>query len=1071
MKLQCISLTHPPNPIIMKKICSFLLFTFCFFQTINAQEDFETHTCTSGICGTGLPGATIPFPNIDDNLCLPNWSVSHGTPAISTVGQINGNNALALEFWNFEIFPDFESEGAYMHLTTNIEQGKCYAISFLTRLNPFDETTLPALTLEVELANGLMHQTDNCNGLPPTVSNSQSVLSLSTDNMIGEFGQIFTHTNIVTADNNYSQLWFYIQPGSPLLTDINGGTLYIDDVIIYEVDCNFPCACPDGLKLGLDGATIPISNYSASAINQTTCIAIAGTLEIDANFSLNGKDFIMQPGAEIRIKNGFNLDLFNCNIKGCLQMWKSITIEDGGSLRMVGTTVEDAQYAVQALDGSSIGIANNKFYDNYIGLFIDGTNTSGTNGQVTLLGASANINSNEFYHINGLIPAYDNQSPLPEERTHAGIFLKNVDNIDIGSTINPFTPNTFFHIKNGILMDHATAEIHNNNIAELGGTEIADFPYDICGYGIYLNNDSEAFIANNDINIFFIGIRADGSDLTVTNNNDISTTIRCIQVTDPLQKNIEISHNQLASENRAILVENADPAEWINIEDNDITMSELGHYTIGSIELTNCNSDEPEAGNYRVLNNDIAVNALNSGIEVFNSSGWLVQGNTIVSGIPNYFTTGIRLFGSSKCQVRQNTMTGVGVQDGCQNSISTLTSRAILVENTGGSLYCCNIMDETTLGMSFKGACGKSNIRRNQFYTHQHGIHYTQGTITNTQLYHGNKWHENCCDLDAFHAGGSTEALLCAHEDYYIHAPFDHAPSSLFTIAPGATEVFCGEQEDCGIPVFGFGPGPVDKMIANGDLPDSFKGTALTWMEQYRLFAHFFENPQLLDTDPVFPAFYHKHEQGEIGQLYHFSNELRRTLSVLPQDKISSKRSLEQLISQNQSIPTTSTWGEKQKHYNDLYVKYWLQDRSLSNRQLQEIESLAMGCPKIDGKVVYQARSLHQVVTQAFKDWEAEEDCEVKSFLEQRQITSIQTSNHLNVYPNPANDHLLLDYSNLEGEILKGRIIDLNGRTIRIFNAASNKPEISVADLPSGLYFLQLETSETYYSTKFSILR
>ena len=1050
----------------------FLLLFSSFLATIvQAQvfEDFETHSCAVDFsCSSAPPGLGFFYPGLDGNQCLNNWAVSHGTPSINENGLIEGNNSLLLAYWNNESFPNFRSEGAFMG--ANIDSGKCYEISFKTRFLGLNEETLPPPTLEVEFANGLTHQTNNCLGLPPNISSSQNIFSINIDDLDGDFGQIFTYSDVITADDNYSQLWFYLDPGNSYI-QINGGSLFIDDVVINEVDCNFPCTCFDGIKLGSDGAVTPISNYSSSTIQGAQCMAIAGTLEIDVSYTLNGKEFIMQPGAEIRIKNGFNLDIFNGTMEGCIQMWKGIVVEDGGALRMVNTDVRDAQYSILALDGSSIGVANNQFDDNFIGLMIDGTNPSENNGAVTILGAgAATINSNQFYHVNGLLPAYDNQFPSPKERTQAGIFLKNVDNIPIGNALNPFTPNTFFKTKNGILLDHSTATIHQNKFTDLGGTEANGFPFDHLGVGIYLDNGSDAFIANNDFNTFFMGVIAEASSLTADKNN-IAVNTRCIYVIDPIMENIAITENQLAADFRAILIENANPAEDIHIEANVLDMDGAGSNSIGCIELVNCNPTVPENGGYTIIDNYIQNNAFNSGIEIFSSSGVLIQGNTIDANIPTYFTTGIRLVGSSQCRVRQNTITGIGIQDNCNNSINTLTSRAILVDNTGASLYCCNIMDETTLGISFDGACGKSNIRRNQFYTHQHGLYYAAGTQSSIQQYPGNKWHENNCNLDALHAGGTTEAALAAHTVYAPHAPFDHSPANLFTIDPTLIEVNCGESEDCGIPTWEFGPDPNDQLVATGQVPHSFNGTAIPWMEQRRLYEALALDPIKIEQSTEIANFFRTHNNGEIGWLYKVENDLRQLLAKSQNNSISISEGLQKILAENSNLQTTTDWGLKQKKFNTIYLQYWIQNRTLSKGQQKDLETMALACPKIDGKVVYQARSLHQVVTQAFKDWEAEEDCEVKSFLEKRQITSIQTSNHINVYPNPANDHLLLDYSNLEGEILKGRIINLNGRTIHIFNAASNKPEISVADLPSGLYFLQLETSETYYSTKFSILR
>ncbi|MCB0551693.1 MAG: T9SS type A sorting domain-containing protein, partial [Phaeodactylibacter sp.] len=88
---------------------------------------------------------------------------------------------------------------------------------------------------------------------------------------------------------------------------------------------------------------------------------------------------------------------------------------------------------------------------------------------------------------------------------------------------------------------------------------------------------------------------------------------------------------------------------------------------------------------------------------------------------------------------------------------------------------------------------------------------------------------------------------------------------------------------------------------------------------------------------------------------------------------------------------------------------------------------------------------------------------------------SLKPISAIQVYPNPANDRLMLSFnSTFEGQ---GRIqvINLEGRPVltkeRAINPGENKITLEELSLPDGMYFLQLFTGDTAQSARFIILR
>ncbi len=83
---------------------------------------------------------------------------------------------------------------------------------------------------------------------------------------------------------------------------------------------------------------------------------------------------------------------------------------------------------------------------------------------------------------------------------------------------------------------------------------------------------------------------------------------------------------------------------------------------------------------------------------------------------------------------------------------------------------------------------------------------------------------------------------------------------------------------------------------------------------------------------------------------------------------------------------------------------------------------------------------------------------------------------NLFVYPNPASDLLTLDFNNLIGmENLNYKLYNFSGQELLSENleqeATVTEKKISVTDLPTGIYFLNLRTSGEIISTKKIVIK
>lgn len=81
-------------------------------------------------------------------------------------------------------------------------------------------------------------------------------------------------------------------------------------------------------------------------------------------------------------------------------------------------------------------------------------------------------------------------------------------------------------------------------------------------------------------------------------------------------------------------------------------------------------------------------------------------------------------------------------------------------------------------------------------------------------------------------------------------------------------------------------------------------------------------------------------------------------------------------------------------------------------------------------------------------------------------MTDNTDSININVFPNPVSQHLFLK-PGLPANISQGKIIDMNGRVIRVIPGSLISNSIDVSFLQTGIYFLQIDSQERRVVLKF----
>jgi hypothetical protein len=87
--------------------------------------------------------------------------------------------------------------------------------------------------------------------------------------------------------------------------------------------------------------------------------------------------------------------------------------------------------------------------------------------------------------------------------------------------------------------------------------------------------------------------------------------------------------------------------------------------------------------------------------------------------------------------------------------------------------------------------------------------------------------------------------------------------------------------------------------------------------------------------------------------------------------------------------------------------------------------------------------------------------------------TDLESTFRFNIFPNPAQDQLTVNYYLNKNEEITFEIIDLLGKKVKslvVFNSSGNNTiDLDISELPSANYVLQFHTSEVTESLKFTI--
>lgn len=742
----------------------------------------------------------------------------------------------------------------------------------------------------------------------------ESATDFSCDNHSWNFGD-----GSSSAEGNTSHL--YTNSGTYTVTHTVTNSCGIStSTSTINVDCgDFICPCVGTTSLNIDAGSatpgpswtnslsvlstqIPSltvnSIFSPNTLNNT-CLAISGTLVIDNNYNLaiiNG-EIRMQPGARIVVKSGSTLTLAGINagtgtqkgIHGCEKMWRSIQVEEGGSLYAAYNVIQDAEIAFDIksnkTSNTTLTTAFNDFDRNHISVRI-------ANTELAAINQPFSFGENKFRATTALLPKFSNDiTNWNSQFPFSGMVLDKTI-ITLGQNSNPSYKNEFYGLRNGIIATNSSISAYSLNMHDLEGPGSITSYFDFLGSGIGLSARAcnTLNIKNSIFNQIATGILADKSSIDFQ-KNVINNVDDGVIISRPDFQKVKIDNNDIYFRDYGIYSKVAGGALKVNIDNNipieSITTNEGNAKAAILMEGAMPYKKQAEAS---ITNNQIKLNGggvVLKGIETSLSGNWNIRENRIEyvgANTPSDFIPGIHMYMSDDSYLYNNEVIG--------NSTNSKIE-GIAIRSTKRCTLCCNVTNNFYTGITFNGVCADTKLRHSEIGNHAIGMEIKYGYIDD-QIRASNKWNSsNYSESSASHGGILTDiqnseflVKLPVASPYWPNDPSSPAwPDQWFLPDLTNNSVLDCSTDGANCPT-ALLPPPGAGVIPVRDFTDSeimtaennFESTSYGEMVQFesgrKLYKMLKENNSFLNLDSNIDAFYGDNENGTLNLLYEIDKQI-----------------------------------------------------------------------------------------------------------------------------------------------------------------------------------------------------
>lgn len=649
------------------------------------------------------------------------------------------------------------------------------------------------------------------------------------------------------------------------------------------------CCIPAGFSLAVGdiflnktGASAFVQQNYTNYISTSNKILIADTFTVDTNFTFAGcSNIIMAPGALINVLPNRLFIVDDSHMYSCGSMSRGINAQANAIVRLKGSVIEDAQYAVNLDSAASFRSVANYFKNNYISVNAVSTLTANNSMPVQL-----NISNTVFESTRSLSQKYATQNPLPLTHPLTGIYLTNITNV----TINPDTGNVFRNLNVGILGIRTNLSVSNCKFQNILVYDSYLQTPRLLGTAIYAKGSLSGYTVS------YTGRRDSLSADFENCVNGIRTKQMSLVVTNSYLKNVDIGIESERTNLATISI------KYNTIDCNLTGISMLSNLSPSSFLVYEnlINGGFNVLQNSGVLSNAIGIDLQGNNNQTQFGVRDLVASNTIRLG--DYGNTGIHLNYSRFMDVVENlislendrntSMTGVVMENSQQSLISCndihgsrsdqsidYDEAAIRYVSSMGNEITQNYLSFTSQGIDVIGVCDngidQTTIKKNLLGFHFNGLRYRGSAVVNEQNHNGNRW------IAPFNYPGwgamNLNTANALNFQYVVNGvgqsmPPDRDPSGWFV--PDGLPDSLLDFSDCN----NWGtsnPKPIPSLIKLSD--DSIKTIEyhqeLDWQSKVNVYMKLIEHPEYMVDNPDLADFYATNAATSIHYVAHLNIE------------------------------------------------------------------------------------------------------------------------------------------------------------------------------------------------------
>jgi hypothetical protein len=792
---------------------------------------------------------------------------------------------------------------------------------------------------------------------------------------------------------------------------------------------------PESISIvGVDGQTTNISSAFPSVPYR---ILVRGNVVLDQGTSGNiynidgstpSEFIVLDRNASITVPNGMNLVVNNAFIRGCVNKWESIVVENGAGLDIRRTKIEDGRKAIVARDRAFITSFANDFTDNVISYYTD--YSSQVQNVNTFIGGCNFTGTGQLKPDNGIIP--DNEIPT------SGIEIHNTIGLFVGFLVGnngAFKLSRFENLSDGIDALHSIVSVNFGQFKNMMPTT------NYSGIGILSSGFGSSLYYNGWTN-------------SVTNFENCEVGIASVNALDMIIERASTLNVNYSG----ISVAFASPNSSIQLLNNQIIGSKLGIRSLWNSMGFGQISDNYilSYANDGDASNSYALKAN----EAFFSGNWQIRKNRLLG---EYGRGAISFNRGNNTTIAENKIVGSDFFDAKATAFGGTTNSTIrcndisssqngltaglYLSTGGGNVISCNNIENVSRGFDFLGMNDNTDLKGNSLNSTNFGLQIQESSYIGVQDHRGNLFNGpffNPNGDGATHL--SNDLNIIALSEFNVNSnlnpsfcPFPNGcGGNWFIEDPNNSNPFqCNTNDPFGTCPLGIGvgfqspnEGGLNARLMSGNARD-FSNPNILWTGQKQLYESLVNNRDLLANSRGFSSFVREQSQKPIGKYFAIQNnvrelvkrtqemtntvgvkaeENRRTVKevntvfekyVETKDKTEKKqlekqikllnqkiavnhtynlaklaaaesaknRDIDQLIAENERLEARIQVEKNTKAVNRIMLEaYKGREAKLSEEQIRILEPIANQCPIDGGEAVYEARSLLGFVENLYYD-------------------------------------------------------------------------------------------------------